>query len=386
MNYYQKYLKYKNKYLEFKNQLNIYKNKGPRIIFNPDGEQLGGVLTAEERVSYYNLCNQLIDKTEGVNYNEITNIILQYLKREVLKEISELSYLEPQKEKMRADIEYIFSKIDESDTNYIGKINIVSLQCIMMFTENCIDPAVKFTVNLNNNYDTYLKLRKGDWKDYKNLRENLIMPIEGPHAIFQKYESFSYLYVREEGKKLIYFITILTFFTITEIIESLLNNKIFCGLTSNYTYADGRYLTPFEFLEHDITHGINYVDICFDRLAQSQENIKSFYNYCKTKAIPQEEIYSIKFIIFLLIHETLCEVFPHTKDELYTFNDDFIFEKLTTTSICNMSRFTNSNDLGLSIPKKYRENEKTITAYFYKSAYVYIRELYNWNAETGILK
>jgi len=181
-------------------------------------------------------------------------------------------------------------------------------------------------------------------------------------------------------------ITILKYFTITEIIESFLNNKVFCGVTSNYTYADGRYLTPFEFLEHDITHGNNYVDICFDRLSQSQENIKSFYNYCKTKSMPSEEIYSIKFIIFLLIHETFCEVFPHSRDKLSTFNDDFIFQKLTSTNLCNMSRFTNPNDLGLSIPKKYRENEKTITAYFYKSAYVYIRELYNWNAETGILK
>ena len=75
--------------------------------------------------------------------------MLKILKKEVLEEIIGLKYPESQKEKMKRDLEYIFSTIDHTDTNYIGKINIVSIQCIIMFTENCIDPSTQFTVNLN---------------------------------------------------------------------------------------------------------------------------------------------------------------------------------------------------------------------------------------------
>jgi hypothetical protein len=92
--------------------------------------------------------------------------MLEILKKEVLGEIVGLEYPETQKEKIRKDIDYIFSTILDSDDNYIGKINIVSLQCVMVFTENCLDPTKVFTINLNNSYNEYTNLRKGDLKKY----------------------------------------------------------------------------------------------------------------------------------------------------------------------------------------------------------------------------
>ena len=378
----QKYLKYKNKYLNFKSQMQH------KIIFNQDEEQYGGVLTSEERIIYFKLCNQLVSRNPEIDYPLVISKILEILKKEVLGEILSLKYPESQKEKMITDVEYIFSTIDKSDTNYIGKVNIVSLQCIIIFTENCLEPTKQFSVNLNNAYRDYTNLRKGNWKDYKVMRLNLKNEnAESFKDLYYKsndrapYDKIPYT-TNDKSNIMIFLITVIKFFTLDEIIISYLDNVFFCGIASNYIYADGRNLTPFEFVEHDITHGNNYDYVCFSRVGHSRENIKSFYNYCMSKStfLERTDIYAIKFIIFLLIHETFCNFFPYTKfkniGEEKNIKISCISSLLDTNFI---NRFIDLNDLGLSIPKNYRKNKQTIIEYLNLASDIYIRELKEWS-------
>jgi hypothetical protein len=182
----------------------------------------------------------------------------------------------------------------------------------------------------------------------------------------------------ENPNRMIFLITVMKFFTPDEINVSFLNNVVFCGIASNYTYADGRYLTPFEFVEHDITHGDNYQGMCFGRIGHSREKLKSFYNYCLSKLLERKEMYAIKIMMFLLIHETWCEFFADTKEDVQRITEKSILDSLLTTGLCKMNRFVNTNDLGLSIPKSYRKNEETITEYLKFAAGIYLRELNNW--------
>lgn len=391
-----KFLKYKIK--------NIKLQKNYKIIFNPDEEQKGGVLTSDERIIYLELCNKITSRNSSIDYSSVTTEMLRILNKEVLKEILDLDYPEEKKEKMRNDIEYIFRTIDHTDTNYIGKINIVSIQCIMVFTENCKNPSQVFEVNSNNVYKEYIILRNGDWKDYKIMRSNLMSDsLNTFYKLFYKSkDEFAMLLRRiasakaggvaaaedkepyttnEDPNEMIFLITVMKFFTLDEIIISFLDNVIFCGISSNYTYADGRYLTPFEFIEHDITHGNNYKDICFERIGQSRINIKSFYNYCMKKSLEHADMYAIKFIVFLLIHETWCDFFPYTEESVETINEEKILNSLLTTNLCNINRFVNINDLGLSIPKIYRESKETIIEYLKIASNIYIRELKNWSKQ-----
>ena len=109
---------------------------------------------------------------------------------------------------------------------------------------------------------------------------------------------------------MIFLVTILDYLSITEIIETYLDNVILCGMTSKFEFADGRLLSPYEFLEHDITHGYNYLGLCFQRIQNSREDIQSFYKYCVNGHLSRINEYHVKLIIFFLIHESWCDFFP----------------------------------------------------------------------------
>jgi len=142
-----------------------------KIVFNTDSDvQIGGKITKEERIEYFSLVNQLTSRNPELDYETITGRLMEYLRREAFQKVDELGYEQSKKDKMKSDLEYIFSTTDHSDTNYIGRINIVSFQIIILFTENCHPPDSVFSVNLNNEYDNYTNLREGDWKNYIVMR------------------------------------------------------------------------------------------------------------------------------------------------------------------------------------------------------------------------
>ena len=340
--------------------------------------QTGGKLIKKERQEYLTLCKQLTSRTElKINYFYLTSQLLDYLRMYAIQKIEALDY---KKEKMKIDLEYIFKNIDRNETNYIGKLNIVSLQIIILFTENCYPPEKEFTSNYNNAYDDYKQLRKGDWKQYNVIKTNLI-----------KNYGFKILYLDSTGKpyttstnpnEQIFLITILDYLSIDEINTSFLDNLIICGVSSTFIYADGRYITPFEFLEHDITHGNNYKSLCYDTYFHSKEEIISFYNYCKNTISDKKNLDSIKFMVFLLIHESYCDFFPNQIDNSESSKVSLINSileyKILNTNFLNMKRYLNNEDLNLSIPKEYRTDNEKITKYLSISTERYVDALINW--------
>jgi hypothetical protein len=347
-------------------------------MFHQDETQFGGTLTSIERSHYLKLYEQLVSRKHDIDYPLITQQILEMIIIEVHKEIETLDYPEIKKGQMLRDVSLIISSINPDDTNYIGKINIISLQFIILFTENCFDPTIVFPVNLNDNYKDYLQLRKGDWKNYDVICENL--KINPKFRILYSNSIYSIVpYTTSENENTnIYLITIMKYFTIDEILNSYLNNVFYCGITYNFTYADGRELTPFEFLEHDIVHAENYNYACFGGMGLSRKHIKSFYEYCVTTTLKKSEKYAIKFMLFLLIHESMCDYFPIKKYDIERINKDLIEYSLFNDRLSRIERFINLNDLGKSIPIEYRENMSTILKYINYASGIYIRELKKW--------
>lgn len=356
-----------------------------KIKFDSDLQtQRGGKLTKEQRSEYVALCNQLVSRNPELDYPTITTRLMGFLHTDVVKKIEKLEtdgLIDiTKKEKMISDLAYIFSTTDTADENFIGRLNIVSLQCVILFTENCIDPrATKFEDGQNESFRYYTTLKSGDWKNYRVIKSNLIE---------KNSERFLALYSYSKGKpyttstphdQLIYLITIIDYLSIDEVISSFLDNFIMCGISPSFIYADGRYLTPFEFCMHDITHGRNYKGLCFTRSALSKSDLLSFYQFCKNTISNKNELYSVKFMVFLLIHESYCDFFP--AKHLPIISKARVLSSITDTGFLHIGRFFEENDLGLSIPEKYRGSEEKIRQYLDLSTEVYLRELTNWSRE-----
>jgi hypothetical protein len=349
------------------------------INFDSDGNgQFGGKLTKDNRKVYLGLCSQLTSRNETLNYPKITQNLMDYLERDAIEKIEELTISTENKDTMKASLNTILDSTDNEDTNYIGRINIVSLQVIILFTLNAHPIGTKFKNNLNNPYECYEALVTKNWIDYNVVKNFLTNDIACGN--------FSVLYMNNNTKTayttstspdtLIFLITIIDYLSLDEIITSFLNNIIICGVASTLLWADGRHLTPFEFLEHDITHGNNYQYACQGR--QSRDEMLSFYNFCKSQATKKDTLYSIKFIMFLLIHESFCNFFNKTMKKLK-------IEDIVGGAALPIERFYNENDLRLIIPKKFRKNEKEIKKYFIFAIKNYLEYIKKWADDSRML-
>lgn len=346
-----------------------------KIVFNPDGNHQGGSLDKEQRATYLKLCKQLTSREPDLDYPKITAEILAFTKKEALAMIP-VEYSEAKKIMIGSSIESFFAGVPE-DTNYIGKVNLICLQCILLFTEHCMDPAAKtFPVNLNDTFEFYSYLKSINWRSYIHLRAFIVEKNWQNRQVKNLYLTTS-----EPSNGIIYLVTILDYLTISEIIETCLDNIILCGMISKFEYADGNFFSPYQFLEHDITHGNNFQGYCFVRLSNSQEDIKSFYKYCVNGHLSSKEEYGLKLMIFFLIHESHCDFFPSTENKDLTI--EFIINSLTTTRLINMERFVNPNDLGKAFPKAIQdkpaeEKPAEIMKYLTECAVLYQREFHSW--------
>jgi hypothetical protein len=353
-------------------------NIGMKILFNPDEIQEGGKISNERRAAYLRLCRQVTSRDSTLDYPAITAEILKFTKDEAIAIIPE-EYDTGKKTAIRRDLEAIFAAIPD-DKNYIGKINLVCLQCILLFTEHCMDPAAKsFPVNSNDAFFYYSRLKRIDWRNYSKLQAYIAAGSGETRQVENLYFSSAsypkrFYTTNEPPRSMIFLVTILDYLSITEIIETCLDNVILCGMTGKFDYADGRFISPYEFLEHDITHGNNYEGFCFQRAGIPYEDIQSFYRYCVNGHLSAKEVYCMKVLIFFLIHESLCDYFP----EYGKLTVDRIISDLTTTSLIGMRRFENLNDLGKIFPKPIQGNPAEIMKFLTECAELYQREFHIW--------
>ena len=424
-----------------------------RIQFEtPDGNLLigGGKLTREERAHYMSLCSQLTSRNPDLDYPDITAKMMDYLWKEADDKIDSLGLDAEKTNDLKQDVAEIRDNVDNDDVNFIGRINIASLQIIILFTLNEIPVDQQFSNDINKRYPTYQELISMNWKDYNTVKRFItydtykdgkdlstylkFFGIEGLEAAdimfwlddklgasdtnFFKYVELSMIVdvkieemfpktfkddakVKErlEGMKkrlidavnvkhwlpeetrewsmkkrewyvnriaryvnrltdlypktggLVNLITIPDYTTLDEIVSNLLENVNICGIASKSVWADGRHINPFLFMEHDLTHGNNYRSICYGRVGLDEKELLSFYNFCKGKIFVKKQLYSVTFMIFLLIHEGWCDFFHVGMKKLY--RKDFLENEPLTTE-----RFLDNYDLGLSIPEEYRKPDE----------------------------
>ena len=367
-----------------------------KILFNPDNSQGGGSLTPEERQKYMILCNDLTSENEHLNYEEITNAILAIVEKNVRKTIAEKGAVAAA---MMAELDEIFVGMDKDDKNYIGRINIVCLQCIILFTKYCLFDMpieVKKDKFINafilHGEKTMFKKYMGvinEFKDYEFMRDRglKLLDYEELYIYLNRYEKGAQMYqtgVKKHKYRNIFLILIVEYLTLDEIITSSFNQVMYCGMASEFTYADGFLFTPLEFLHHDMAHGFTVISLCYGRSGINFKDVLSFYTFCKN-LLDKENFYCVKFIIFLLFHETSCGsllVKNTSVEELVEFLLTFNFRYLSH----GIDRFLNLNDLGKAFPRAYRvdptksteENTAKIIEYLNKAVTIYKQKLIQW--------
>ena len=328
-------------------------------------KKTGGAFSPEDRINYFKLVDELTSRDPHKDYDSITIELLKYLKREALEKIDGSGYSTEIITKMKDDLEFIFSNINHSDTNYIGRINIVSLQIIILFTERCIGPGITFKTNLREAYKFYLAIHDeaGEWKIYDKILQMVINSKETTLdnvSIYQLYfqNRFSdkqYTTSLPESVQIDLIIAI-NELTLEEINMSLLQGVVLCGFESKISKADGLEVTPFEFFIHDMSHGANFQEIVSRRGREAFINILSFYKFCLKTITNTVVLYSINFMIFMLIHETgLAKFFPYGYVLLEGINitDEFVLNELTTEHL--IKRYKKRDDLYILFPPEYRK-------------------------------
>jgi hypothetical protein len=313
----------------------------------------GGGKNKEERKKYLDLVYQITSRNPDLDYVDISNKLIDNLKASAKEELEKNTKInDDDKEKYRGYIDIIFSSEDlANDNNYIGKVNVVSLQIIYLFQIITHDEkiwlprrgleqypsSIDSLLNKNNNYLNYTKTIEC-LKD-PGLGSNL----------------FSRIYFVWNGKTRdqqyptdldinlpIYFIPNIDYLTIDEFITNYNKNIHLCGITYDYTYVDGTLAKPLYFTYHDIIHSAElYIS----------PRIINFYSYCNANIKNKSDLYSIKLFIFLGIHEAdrvglHKSVFEFDGYPGYDYRGEGIFR--------GMGRFYFKHDMKLFIPKKYR--------------------------------
>ena len=327
----------------------------------------GGKFSPEYKANYLEHCRLIILDNNIVS----RDFLLAELHKDVIKAINEIEEYSSIKEELSRSIEIIFGSINLNDPNSVGVVNVVSLQCSTLFTYACLgfnQPTSQDFYNLNslnqkfleftNNvpYNELTQNRTRDWRYYENI---------------DKTRGLLYDLYSKNSNKPRGIITILDYLTLDEILLPYLNNWYICGIVYKKTFADGRFMIPFGFTEHDITHFNNYDGICFSRNGEDINKMRKFFDYINR--IENREIkYLTKIIFFLNLHESWCEW-----DSLSYNNGRF------WSGLLRIERLFNDNDLGLLIPKRFRENEESRRAYIERALTTYTTQIGIFNSRSS---
>ena len=338
-----------------------------RIQFDPDNSQIGGGDIPFDKNTYMTLINALTSRlpADKIDYPRLSNDILNISKIEVLKKIP------PEyDDAIKTDIEHRINKYFSdanmiADNNYIGKINIVLLQCLILFT----DYAMKLTHSKLRGLPpgievVYSTLIEDKWENYNTIIKILkYIRVKGYVGM---------LYPITITDKKLFIITVVDYLSITDIVESFLNNVFYCGFSSTFTKADGYDYSPFEFTVHDIIHADN-LNYFIMMGSVNLEDLKNYYYYCKNTIDNKKELYKIKLFIFLQIHEGPRTVGPSYAGNKYNNNLTIFLDEEQ-----KMTRYIKQDDLGLAFPKEIRDNKDKIKNYITEAYNLYINKFREW--------
>jgi hypothetical protein len=214
----------------------------PMIADDMEEGQKGGArpnMSTEDK-ELKRLYLQLV-KRETVFPEEKFQRLLVLLKQDVKKMIEDLEddeIREPMtKETMQADVDSFFEGIDNDDKNYVGVINVVTMQCVIMFSNACkpvmfrdevtvIDEEIVPDDYFLEGYN-YISGEGTSWKTYETMRERLKTKSIDNVIFYFDYSN------GKIGEDVDVFIIAKFDFTTTEIIEQYFNRTFFADLEVN---------------------------------------------------------------------------------------------------------------------------------------------------------
>ena len=310
---------YNNKYLKYKNKfLNLRKQIDDRKIKDFDNSINKNILLGSGKFDLPSYARQeYIDRIEKFYSNQLSkqecqdiikkNIIDMYFIAIKLLESYNRGEYQYLYNKMKLILDKIMSK-DISEPN-IAMLNIISLQCVIFFTEilKILYPEKtqmkkyadgRRAREIQDNYASYTRI---EWYDYDTIFQ---FTIKGQYnTLVRKDNGLIECNINKQ-----YVCVILGELSLFEILYSLANNVNLVGITTEMEWADGNYYTPFEFMDHDITHGYNL----FFSDHYSTNLYKTFIKYLldNKDLIDKDELTKILIILFLIKHE---DVFPNSE-------------------------------------------------------------------------
>jgi len=326
----------------------------------------------EEKKEYLHHCYELLYRPN----EESKKYLLDKLETVCSLKINEL--YSSNTVKLNEYLRIIFENIDILDKNYIGVVNIVSLQCSILFTyasiglSDYIDGGYFFTKSFQRSFESitegvnFQSLKEStSWLYYKNIttRKKLCMsPIEE-------------LYTVHNG-----LIILIDYISIDKIVKLSIDDKFYCGFCFEKTIADGSSMLPFDFVTHDVSHYYHFSRRLDDPTYKTQtlQKIKTFYEFINTSK-DKDVKYACMCMIFLYTHERFDAFFLEDLPKKVSFKTIFLDQAVVTTKRM-FERMFDNNDLGLLIPRDYRRSNDTRIEYLnymiecYKNALTQFKE------------
>ena len=387
----------------------------------------GGGFTKAQRCEYMDLCRQMTSRDPAQMTRANRDRLLAFLKAYVIEHSA--SY--PEK---RAFIMETIPLLFENpamleDPNYLGSYNLVAFQCSILFSIVCTDlepedleaytlyqalelvyydihtkewrdsvvakahlyldmsakkdyskdhvlairgKFLSITTEINTKVYPLLYssqqfgLLMGDlWKKYTILVDSirrLKVPVIHGYPIREMlYGDLINIYspLPETGDPL-FLINVVDYLYIQELVQSMLANVYYCGFAYKNQMADGNMRSPCSFVEHDIFHK-TFTTQAFESIPITF--CQKVYTRIMSTTFNKKVRYSILLMLFYILHED-STVFKDFIGDLNAASGDIVYG--------DIDRWTDPDDLGMSIPKGHRESDKSIKAYLEKSAKLFI--------------
>jgi hypothetical protein len=332
----------------------------PQLVFDPDGELdicslsrrkplRGGGLLPETRCEYIRLIKLLTSRDPSLNYTELRDAILAIMREDVLAYIHTLP--ESDRAPLLAAIDQFYSTLDTAD-NPFTCINVIGVQIGILFTDYIVHYEEGYNIKNNSTYPEFeiyeTSIKTDAWKTYSGMKEILGNNTEESYNVLVE----NTIPENASSSSRPIYILFIGFVTLGELMESFLNNIVYCSLNYKREYIDGGIATPIVAIHHDIGHYLTYFNKC-KQSSSYLTTIKQFHSYALTK-YDRPTLYAIHFVLFFFLHEEYCRHFNlennsqshHSKEFIYTPLKQYIFV------------FNDLTWLGLCIPKAYRIVQK----------------------------
>lgn len=339
--------------------------------------QSGGSLTGKDRLDYLWRCKITQCTKDPNEYATSLQANLQVLKDIVAKKIVDVekeikitssnTTLRAGLENIKNDFQYISEKDIPQDFG-LSMYNIKSLQYTILLDNlfYLLNPDWKSQYarpEFVQQYKAYIPQKR--WLNSQQLYNDILNKNLDMDTLIQSSNREKYCCPVQKNSRIL---VALGEMTLSELVESLIDDIFLLGITTGLEWADGNQYTPLEFLHHDITHANNY--IAYDTMigSTSNENKEYIRFIIKHKEEIDPKLYDIIMIaLFIILHETNTHYILRDPIKEYNHLGPFgktLFNELSPGFLTNIKSWKNTHFLGgLLPPEVLQKNDAEVHNY-----------------------